>query len=103
MLMHMTRWFRILLLAVLLAPAAAQAFRPALEVCIESRENCCDDQGGEAASCAECHCCAAGAVTLAIPVAADVMDAPRTTPAPAPSADPPAAPRAEILHVPRSA
>ena len=95
--------FHLLLFAMLLAPASAQALRPALEVCAEVNDECCEPEQACDDVCVECPCCAAGAVTLDSPVIAGVLDGPPALEAAARAKDPPVAPRTEILHVPKSA
>jgi hypothetical protein len=96
------RFFRTLLLALLLGPALEQVVRAVPVVCAEEQQGCCEPGGPCDVDCMDCACCAAAAITFPGGASVECLDSP---PAPAVAVHatlPPLAPPADILHVPKS-
>ena len=98
----MNRTFRILLLALLLAPSTGLVSARVPEICAEREQDGCGSSDECDASCVQCGCCNARAITFASPsLVADLGSPPAPTTAFQVQA-PPSAPPADILKVPKS-
>jgi hypothetical protein len=93
---------RILLVALLAGPQIGQVLTPVREVCAEARQDCCDPDPACDASCIQCGCCTARAMSSPSADATAGLDSPPVPTAVVTAAAPPSAPPSDILHIPKS-